>query len=92
MSAVWTILLTVVTKALATIPRTVNLTVEEAKALTLEEKVGMAKKIVEMMRNVGVVITQSEAEKNLDEVQAYPKELKDSLSLLVNIFMKNQTK
>jgi hypothetical protein len=92
LSAVWTILLTVVTKALASIPGAVKLTADDIKALSPEEKVGMAKKIVEMMRNVGVVVTKSEAEQIIDEVQAHPQELKETLSVLANTFMKNQTK
>ena len=92
LSAIWAILLTVVTKALASIPSAVQLTAADIQALSPEEKVGVAKKIVDMMRNTGVTITQSEAEQILDEVQAHPQELKETLSVLANTFMKNKTK
>jgi len=41
---------------------------------------------------VGVVINQNDAEKILEEVQAHPKELKETISTLMNTFMKNNSK
>lgn len=92
LSAIWTILVNVLKKAPSTIPGAIKLTVEDAKGLSLQEKVALAKKIVDMMKNVGVVITQSDGEQILSEVEAHPKELADSLTLLMNTFLKNNTK
>jgi len=50
LSSIWTILSTVISKAPSTIPGALKISAEEVKALTLEEKIGLAKKIVEMMR------------------------------------------
>lgn len=92
LSAVWVILSTVVTKALSAAPGAAGLIANDIQALSLEEKTGIAKKMVDMMRTVGVVITPQEAAQILSEVQAHPKELKDTISLLAKTFAKNTSK
>jgi hypothetical protein len=41
--------------------------------------------------NVRLVVTKSEAEQIIDEVQAHPREFKKPLTVLLNTFVKNQT-
>jgi len=88
LSAVWTALFTVATKA-AAVPGAVTASLDEIKKSTLNTKIDTAQAIITVLRGSNISITKDEAVTIAGEVMDHPKELLNSISDLAKAFKEN---
>ncbi len=86
LSAVWAVLLTVATKAAASIPGAVGLATNEVAALGVADKAAFSNELLNLVKRADIKLSQADAEKIIEEVARHPKEIKGSLVQLAEAF------
>jgi len=86
LSAVWAVLLTVVTKAAASIPGAIGLAKTEVGALGIADKVAFTNELLNLVKRADIKLSQADAEKIIEEVARHPREIKSSLAQLAEAF------
>ncbi|GAB1262188.1 hypothetical protein [Aurantivibrio plasticivorans] len=88
LSACWTILATVATKAASAIPGALAGVAEDVSKLPLEDKAALARELVAAIRQSDIHLSESEAQTIVDEVTDHPLELAKVLKDLKEGFTK----
>lgn len=86
LSAIWTVLFTLATKALSSAPSAGSKILYNLSELSIEDKLSASNEILRLMKDSGVHLTEEESKKIIKEVETYPKQLQQSLKQLYTAF------
>lgn len=86
LSAVWAVLLTVVTKTAASIPGAARLAKDDIEALSVSDKLAFANELLNLVKRADMELSQADAEKIIEDVATHPMEIRESLMQLSEAF------
>ena len=86
LSAIWTVLFTLATKALSSAPSAGSKSLDNLSELSIEDKLSASNEILRLMKYSGAHLTEEESKKIIKAVETHPKQLKQLKQSLKQLY------